>query len=171
MTTKTDSAPTREARIEADPDLPTVRITRTFDAPVDLVYRAWTEPELVAQWMGPRSIDMEIETWDLRTGGEYRYTARRDGEDVAHFYGSFHKVVPNEKITQTFGFDEMPDAVSLETATFNDLGDGRTEVDILSVVFSMEDRAAMLASGMEVGINEGYAKLDEILAEQMGNAG
>jgi uncharacterized protein YndB with AHSA1/START domain len=79
--------------------------------------------------------------------------------------------VPNEKITQTFGFDEMPDAVSLETARFKDLGDGRTEVDILSVVFSMEERAAMLASGMEVGINEGYAKLDEILAEQTGTAG
>ncbi|MFC5730219.1 MULTISPECIES: SRPBCC family protein [Nocardioides] len=169
-TSTTDTTPTREARIEADPELPTVRITRSFDAPLPLVYRAWTDPELVAQWLGPRSIDMEIETWDLRTGGEYRYTARRDDEELAHFYGSFHKVVPNERITQTWGFDEMPDAVSLETATFTDLGDGRTEVDILSVVFSMEERAAMLASGMEVGINEGYAKLDEILAEQTGSA-
>src|SRR3546814_7427316 len=66
-----------------------------------------------------------------------------------------------EYITQTFGFEEMPDAVDLETATFRDLGDGRTEVDVLAVVFTMEARAGMLASGMDVGINEGYAKLDE----------
>ena len=167
MSTTTDTAPSPgETRIEADPDLPTVRIVRTFAAPVPLVYRAWTDPALVAQWLGPRDLEMDIETWDLRTGGEYRYTARRDGEEVARFYGSFHRVWPDEKITQTFGFEEMPEAVSLETATFRDLGDGRTEVDILSVVFSMEQRAGMLASGMEVGIEEGFAKLDEILARQ-----
>lgn len=161
--TSTGTAP--EAVIEADPDLPTVRIRRSFDAPLERVWRAWTDPELVSQWMGPRSIDMEIETWDMRTGGSYRYTARRDGEDVAHFYGSIHRVEEHRYITQTFGFEEMPDAVDLETATFRDLGDGRTEVDVLAVVFSMDARAGMLASGMEVGINEGYAVLDEMLAD------
>ncbi|WP_435772098.1 SRPBCC family protein [Nocardioides sp. SYSU DS0651] len=166
----TTSTARNETRIEADPDLPTVRIVRTFDAPVDLVYRAWADPELVAQWLGPRDLEMDIETWDLRTGGEYRYTARRGGQDVARFYGCFHRVWPNERITQTFGFEEMPEAVSLETATFRDLGAGRTEVDILSVVFSMEERAGMLASGMEVGIEEGYAKLDELLAARVGDA-
>lgn len=163
MTSTTTSTP--EAVIEADPDLPTVRITRTFAAPLERVWRAWTDPELVAQWMGPRSIDMEIETWDMRTGGSYRYTARRDGEDVAHFYGSIHRVEEHSHITQTFGFEEMPDAVDLETVRFRDLGDGRTEVDALAVVFTMEARAGMLASGMEVGINEGYAVLDEMLAD------
>lgn len=163
MTTSTTHDATHETRIEADPDLPTVRIVRQFDAPVERVYRAWTDPALVAQWMGPRSVDMDISTWEMRTGGEYRYTARREGEDIAHFYGSFHQVRENERIVQTFGFDEMPDAVSLETATFADLGDGRTEVDVLSVVFSMEDRDAMLASGMDVGVREGYEKLDELL--------
>lgn len=163
--TSTRTSTAREAVIEADPDLPTVRITRSFDAPLERVWRAWTDPELVKQWMGPRSIDMEIETWDMRTGGSYRYTATRDGEEVAHFYGSIHRVEEHAYITQTFGFEEMPEAVDLETATFRDLGDGRTEVDILSVVFSMEARAGMLASGMEVGINEGYAVLDEMLAD------
>lgn len=161
--TSTSTAP--EALIEADPDLPTVRITRSFDAPLERVWRAWTDPELVKQWMGPRSVTMEIDTWDMRTGGSYRYTAHRDGEEIAHFYGSIHRVQEHDYITQTFGFEEMPEAVDLETATFRDLGDGRTEVDILAVVFSMEARAGMLASGMEVGVNEGYAKLDEMLAD------
>jgi uncharacterized protein YndB with AHSA1/START domain len=155
-----------ETEIIADPDLPTVEIIREFDAPVERVYRAWTDPDLVSRWMGPRSIGMTIEKWDCRTGGEYRYTATRDGEEIAHFYGSFHQVRGHERLVQTFGFDEMPDAVSLDTATFHDLGDGRTRVVILSVVYSMEARAGMLASGMDVGVNEGFEKLDELLAEQ-----
>ncbi len=160
------TATRHETEIIADPDLPTVEIVREFDAPVDRVFRAWTDPELVRQWMGPRSIDMQIQTWDCRTGGEYRYTAVQDGEEVAHFYGSFHQVRPNERLVQTFGFDEMPDAVSLDQLTFEDLGDGRTRTVGLSVVSSMEARDGMMASGMEVGVVEGYEKLDEILAEQ-----
>ena len=159
MTTQTRP----EAIIEADPDIPVVRIYREFDAPPALVYRAHVEPELVKQWMGPRSIDMDIEVWDMRTGGEYRYTALRDGEEVAHFYGSIHRVWENEKIVQTFGFEEMPEAVALETLVLHDLGDGRTRLEILSVVESMEAQAGMMASGMEVGINEGYAALDTLL--------
>jgi uncharacterized protein YndB with AHSA1/START domain len=153
-----------ETLIEAHPDLPTVRIVREFDAPVEAVYRAHVDPELIVQWLGPRSIDMEITTWDIRTGGEYRYTALRDGEEIAHFYGSVHRVWENQKIIQTFGFDEMPEAVSLDTLELHDLGDGRTRLEILSVVDSMEAQAGMMASGMEVGINEGYAKLDALLA-------
>ncbi|WP_188111355.1 SRPBCC family protein [Nocardioides antri] len=159
-----------ETLIEADPNIPTVRIVREFDAPVELVYRAHVEPDLVRQWMGPRSIDMDIEKWDIRTGGEYRYTALRDGEEVAHFYGSIHRVWENEKIVQTFGFEEMPDAVALETLELHDLGDGRTRLEILSLVESMEAQAGMMASGMEVGINEGYAALDEVLAGLVGSA-
>ncbi|WP_183101184.1 SRPBCC family protein [Nocardioides pelophilus] len=156
-----------ETLIEADPDIPTVRIVREFDAPVELVYRAHVDPELVKQWLGPRSIDMDIEKWDMRTGGEYRYTALRDGEEIAHFYGSVHRVWENQKIIQTFGFEEMPEAVSLETLELHDLGDGRTRLEILSVVDSMEAQAGMMASGMEVGINEGYAALDALLAGQV----
>jgi len=169
-TTTTTETGRRETRIEADPDLPTVKIVREFDAPVELVYRAHVDPELVKEWMGPRSIDMEITTWDLRTGGEYRYTALRDGEEIGHFYGSVHRVWENRKIVQTFGFDEMPEAVSLDTLELHDLGDGRTRLEIMSVVYDMESRDAMLASGMEVGVNEGYEALDEILARQAGGA-
>jgi uncharacterized protein YndB with AHSA1/START domain len=154
----------REAQIEADPQLPTVRITREFDAPPDKVFRAWTDPDLVARWLGPRSITTRIEHWDARTGGSYQYVAEREGEDIASFYGSFHEVRANERLVQTFTWEGMPDGVSLDTMTFEDLGDGRTRVVGLSVVDSMEARNAMMASGMDVGVQEGYQKLDEILA-------
>jgi uncharacterized protein YndB with AHSA1/START domain len=157
-----------ETLIEADPDIPVVRIVREFDAPPELVYRAHVDPELIAQWLGPATIGCEIEKWDMRTGGEYRYTATRDGEDVAHFYGSVHRVWENRKIVQTFGFEEMPDAVSLDTLELHDLGDGRTRLEIMSVVSSMEAQAGMMASGMEVGVNEGYAALDTLLADLVG---
>jgi len=154
----------RETTIVADPDIPTVTITRDFDAPVGRVFRAWTDPELVAQWLGPRSTEMRIDTWDARTGGSYRYAAVRDGEEIAAFFGSFHEVRPDERLVQTFTWEGMPDGVSLDIVTFADLGDGRTRVTNLSVVESMEGQRAMMASGMEVGINEGYAKLDELRA-------
>ena len=154
----------REAQIEADPQLPTVRITREFDAPPDKVFRAWTDPDLVARWLGPRSITTRIEHWDARTGGSYRYVAEREDEDIASFYGSFHEVRANERLVQTFTWEGMPDGVSLDTMTFEDLGDGRTRVVGLSVVDSMEARNAMMASGMDVGVQEGYQKLDELLA-------
>ncbi|GAA3810473.1 SRPBCC family protein [Nocardioides panacisoli] len=152
-----------ETTIEAVPDLPVVRLVREFAAPPEQVYRAHVDPELVKQWMGPRSVDMDIDVWDLRTGGEYRYTALRDGKAIAHFYGSVHRVWENRKIVQTFGFEEMPEAVSLDTLELEDLGDGRTRLVATSVVDSIEARDAMLASGMETGVVEGYAALDELL--------
>lgn len=155
---------THETRIEADPALPTVRVTRDFDAPPERVFRAWTEPELVAQWLGPRNTEWRVDTWDARTGGSYRYAALRDGQPIAWFYGSFHELRPAERIVQTFTYEGAPDGVSLDTITFEDLGDGRTRVTSLSVVDTMESRDAMMASGMDVGINEGYEKLDELLA-------
>lgn len=154
-----------QATIEADPHLPTCRIVRDFDAPPAKVFRAFTDPALVARWLGPRSVDMDVHTWEATTGGRYRYDACRDGEVIASFYGSFHEVRPDERIVQTFTWEGMPDGVSLDIATFVDLGDGRTRLDQLSVLESMEARDGMLASGMEVGVHEGYAKLDELLRE------
>jgi len=157
-------AATRETTIEANPNLPTIRIIRDFDAPPDKVFRAWIEPELVVQWLGPKSTEMRIEQWDARTGGNYRYTALQDGEEVAAFYGSFHEVRPSERLVQTFTWEGMPDGVSLETMTFEDLGGGRTRTIGLSVVDNLESRDAIMASGMEVGVYEGYEKLDALLA-------
>jgi len=152
-------------KIEADPNLPTVRIERDFDAPPERVFLAYTDADLVARWLGPKNLAMRIDTWDARTGGGYRYAAERDGEEIASFYGSFHEVRQDQRIVQTFTWEGMPDGVSLETVTFEDLGNGRTRVASLSVVDSMEARAAIMASGMDVGVKEGYEKLDALLAE------
>jgi len=162
--TTSTSTGRRETTIEVVPDLPLLRMEREFDAPPELVYRAHVDPALVAQWLGPTSIECRIEKWDMRTGGEYRYTALQDGQEVAHFYGAVHRVWENRKIVQTFGFEEMPEAVSLDTLELHDLGNGRTRLESLSVVYSIEDRDAMVASGMETGVVEGYAALDRLLA-------
>jgi uncharacterized protein YndB with AHSA1/START domain len=164
-TNATNEATTRETTIEADPNLPTIRIVRDFDAPPEKVFRAWIEPDLVAQWLGPKSTTMRIDKWDARTGGQYRYAAVRDDEEVAAFFGSFHEVRPHERLVQTFTWEGMPDGVSLETMTFEDLGGGRTRTIGLSVVENLEARDAIMASGMEVGVYEGYEKLDALLAQ------
>ena len=106
-----------------------------------------------------------IEHWDARTGGSWRYTALRDGEEVARFYGSFHEVRPNERLVQTFTWAGAPDGVSLETLTVEDLGNGRTRTVSLSIMQSFEERDAMIASGMETGVVEGYEKLDELFTK------
>jgi uncharacterized protein YndB with AHSA1/START domain len=155
---------THETLIEADPALPTIRIVRDFDAPPAKVFRAWVDPDLVTQWLGPKSTTMQIDGWDARTGGSYRYSAWREGERLASFYGSFHEVRQDQRLVQTFTFEGVPDGVSLETMTFEDLGDGRTRVTGLSVVDSMEARDMIMASGMDTGVIEGYEKLDALLA-------
>jgi uncharacterized protein YndB with AHSA1/START domain len=152
-----------ETAIVADPALPSIVITREFDAPPERVFRAHVDPDLVSQWLGPRDLTMQIATWDARTGGSWRYAAVRNGEEVASFYGSFHELRPNERIVQTFTYEGVPDAVSLEILTLEDLG-GRTRLVATSVGESIEARDAALASGMEQGIREGYEKLDELLA-------
>jgi uncharacterized protein YndB with AHSA1/START domain len=164
-TNATHAAATRETTIEADPNLPTIRIIRDFDAPPDRVFRAWVDPELVVQWLGPKSSEIRIDQWNARTGGNFRYASVQDGEEVAAFYGSFHEVRPSERLVQTFTWEGMPNGVALETMTFEDLGDGRTRTIGLSLVENLEARDGIMASGMEVGVYEGYAKLDALLTK------
>lgn len=156
---------TPETEITADDTVPVIRITREFDAPPSKVFRAHTDPELLAQWLGPRDLEMTIDHFDCQTGGAYRYTHRQDGEEFG-FYGSFHEVRPNEVIVQTFTFEGIPDSVALERNQFEALEDGRTRLTVTSLVGSFEERAAMLASGMEYGVREGYEKLDELLRNE-----
>ncbi|WP_448624735.1 SRPBCC family protein [Geodermatophilus sp. URMC 64] len=157
------AARTHETQIEVDQKVPLVRITREFDAPPEKVYRAHVDPELVVRWNGPRDLQMTVETWDARTGGEYRFVHRR-GDEEYRFRGTFHELRPNELIVQTFTFEGMPDGVALEKIAFEDLGDGRTRLVATSLVDSFEDRDAFVATGMETGVIEGYEQLDEVLA-------
>ena len=155
---------THQTEITADPAVPLIRITREFDAPREKVFQAHTDPELVVQWLGPRSTQMRIDHYDCRTGGSYRYLHVSDGNEFG-FRGCFHEVRPSELIVQTFTFEGMPDGVALEKLVLEDLGDGRTRLTATSLVDSFEARDAMLASGMEHGIREGYERLDELLAD------
>ncbi len=153
------------ARIEADPALPIIRITRDFAATPAQVQRAHTDPDLFARWVGPRSLQTRIEEWDARTGGCWRYVSTREGAEYG-FHGTFHEVRPG-RIVQTFTFDGEPDAVALQTLRFEDLGGGRTRLHAQSLVDSFEGRDAWLRSGMESGINEGYDKLAELVTDDV----
>jgi uncharacterized protein YndB with AHSA1/START domain len=152
-----------EARIEADPTLPIIRITRDFAATPAQLLRAHTDPELFARWVGPDDTTARIVEWDARTGGAWRYVAEHEGQEHG-FRGCFHEVGPR-RIVQTFTYEGMPEGVALETLTFEDLGDGRTRLHAQSLVDSFEGRDAWLRSGMETGVNEGYAKLDGLLRD------
>ena len=152
-----------ETTIEIDDRVPLVRMTREFDAPPEKVFRAHTDPALIAQWLGPRDLAMEVERYDCVTGGGYRYVQKRDDEEY-WFHGSFHEVREGELIVQTFTFEGMPDGVALEKIVLEPLPGGRTRLVGTSLVDSFEDRDAFVAGGMEVGVVEGYEKLDELLA-------
>jgi uncharacterized protein YndB with AHSA1/START domain len=152
-----------ETSIVSDPTVPLVRIVREFDATPAKVFRAHTDPDLVARWLGPRGRQAKVDHWDCRDGGSYRYVIVSDGFE-AGFRGCFHEVRPAELIVQTFTFEQMPDGVALEKLRFEDLGDGRTRLVATSLVDSFEDRDAFVASGMESGVREGYERLDQVLS-------
>jgi uncharacterized protein YndB with AHSA1/START domain len=148
--------------IEAPADLPLIRMTREFAATPAQLFRAHTDADLFARWTGPDNTKVNIDQWDPRTGGSWRYVTVADGEEYG-FHGCFH-TVREDRIVQTFTWEGMPDGVSLETMTFEELGDGRTRMLSVSLVDSFETRDAILSSGMEVGVNDGYARLDQMLA-------
>jgi len=148
--------------IEADPTLPIIRITREFAATPEQLFRAHTDPALYAQWVGPNGSDTRVDYWDARTGGSWRFVSTLGGVGYA-FRGCFHEVRP-DRIVQTFTYEGEPDGVALETLWFDDLGDGRTRLRVQSLVDSIEGRDAWLASGMDTGVNEGYAKLEAMIS-------
>jgi uncharacterized protein YndB with AHSA1/START domain len=155
---------TNPLKVEAPAGVPFIDWEREFDAPVEAVFRAHKEPEMIKQWLGPRQYEMDIDNYDFRTGGRYRYLHRADGEEYA-FNGVFHVVRENEFAIQTFEFEGFPDVVSIESMTFEALDDGRSRVRGHSTYPSMEARDGMVSSGMESGMSEGYERLDEVLAK------
>lgn len=154
---------THPTTITAEPGLPFVDVVREFDAPVAAVFRAHTDPVLLARWLGPRDGALDIAAFDATPGGRWRYVGRGAGGEAYGFGGVFHAVEPDACIIQTFEFDGAPGAVGLSATTFEAL-DGRTRLTVHEVYPSVAARDAALASGMEYGINEGYARLDALLA-------
>jgi uncharacterized protein YndB with AHSA1/START domain len=154
----------RDARIEAVEDIPAITISRDFAATPAQLVRAHTDPDLFVQWVGPEGSNLTVDYWDARTGGSWRhFGVNGDGEEYA-FHGCFH-TVREDRLVQTFTYEGFPDSVALETMTFEDLGEGRARLHVTSLFDSYEARDGMLSSGMEVGVNDGYAKLDVLLAD------
>jgi uncharacterized protein YndB with AHSA1/START domain len=163
-----------ETTITAEPNKLDYFITREFEAPRELVFRAFTEPELVIQWLGPARLKMTIEKFESRDGGTYRYTHEDPDGNKFNFRGVNHEVLPPERIIGTFEFEGLPERghVALQTARFEALPGGRTRVISQSVFQSVADRDGMLRSGMERGVKQGFERLDEVLAsmQQAGSA-
>src|SRR4051812_29256137 len=151
-----------KTRITATPGVPFIEIEREFDAPKELVYRAYADPALVTQWLGPRKYEMVLDHWDMRAGGGYRYVHRDDQGNAFAFHGVFHSV-DVDNMVQTFEFEGVPGHVSLDTQVIEDLGNGRSRLKGHTVFQSVADRDQMAEAGMASGVEDGYNRLDELL--------
>jgi uncharacterized protein YndB with AHSA1/START domain len=159
-----------KTEIIAEPGKQEMLIKREFDAPRELVFRAYTDPEILVRWLGPKELKMRIEKNAEAAGEPWRFVHSDASGNEFGFHGVCHEFNAPERLIRTFEFEGLPEPghVSLETATFEELPGSRTRVTNQSVFKSVEDRDGMIASGMERGVNEGYERLDEILAERSG---
>jgi uncharacterized protein YndB with AHSA1/START domain len=148
--------------ITAEPGTPFIDITREFDAPRDLVVRAFTDAELIPQWWGPSRYTTTVERLEARDGGRWRFRQADDDGNEFAFHGVFHGSPSVDGITQTFEYEGMPGHISLETALFEDVGGGKTLVRQHSAFQSVADRDGMVEAGMEDGVVEGNERLDQL---------
>ncbi|GHO90453.1 ATPase [Reticulibacter mediterranei] len=151
--------------VTAEPGKQEMIITREFDAPRELVFKAFTDPELVPQWWGPRRLSTLVDKMDVRSGGLWRFINQDPDGNEYGFHGVYHEVCAPERIIDTFEFEGLPEAghVCLETLTLEALPGGRTRLTAQSVFQSVADRDGALQSGMEEGLNDSYARLTELL--------
>ena len=149
--------------MHAEPGGLTIAITREFDAPPALVYRACTDPDAAPRWWGPAKYETVVDEMDVRVGGRWRFRQSDDEGNVFVFSGEYRELVPGERVVQTFEFDGAPGEVSVETMTLEER-DGRTLMRVVSEYSSVEARDGMMESGMEDGMRETYDRLDALLA-------
>lgn len=135
---------------------------RVFDAPRDVVFKACTDPELIPNWWGPAKYSTTVEKAEVRPGGSWRFISSDDEGNAVGFRGIYHDVVAPERVVQTFEFEGAPGHVALETLTLDEV-DGKTTYTAVSVFQSVEDRDAMVQSGMEGGASEGMDRLAELI--------
>jgi uncharacterized protein YndB with AHSA1/START domain len=155
----------KKLEIVAEPGKPTITTRRVVDAPRDLVFDVFTNPEHIKRWMGPAALEMVSGESDLRVGGKYRYVYRApDGMEFA-FSGVYKEIDRPARAVRTYVFELFPDAEALETLTLDEK-DGKTTITTLTVHKSVQNRDGHLADGrMESGMTEGYARLDALVAE------
>ncbi len=157
--------------ITAEPGKQEILITREFDAPRELVFKAFTDPELYVQWLGPRRLTMTLDTFEPRNGGRWRYISKDQSGNEFAFHGVYHEVLSPQRIIDTFEFEGLPEKghVILETLTFEELPGERTRLTSQSVFQSVADRDGMLQSGMEEGVNDSHERLAELLKKETNN--
>ena len=148
--------------VNAEPGKQELFITREFDAPRELVYKAHIDPKLYVQWLGPHGYEMILEIFEPVSGGKYRYIHKDKEGNEYGFHGTFHDMSIDNMI-QTFEFEGYPGHVSLDCMTLEELPGNRTKATIHSVFQSVSDRYGMIQNGMEKGVTEGYERLDDIL--------
>ncbi|GAA4619337.1 SRPBCC family protein [Actinoallomurus liliacearum] len=157
-----------KTEITAEPGIPQIVTEREFEAPRDLVFRAYTDPDLIVRWLGPRDLTMRFDRHEPRDGGRWRYVSVDPAGHEHGFHGVFHGAPSVEGgIVQTFEYEGVPGHVALETVTFTE-ADGRTLVRSVSGFQSVEDRDGMIASGAEYGVRESGERLEELLADLQG---
>ncbi len=161
---KTDATNDRKTDIIAEPGKQEIRVMRVFDAPRDLVFKAYTSPEHIPQWWGPRYLTTIVDKMDAKAGGQWRFINRdQDGNEYG-FHGVYHEVAAPERIISTFEFEGTSGHVALETAYFEALPDDKTRFTVLTVFQSLADRDGMLSSGMEEGARQTWERFAELLA-------
>jgi uncharacterized protein YndB with AHSA1/START domain len=138
-----------------------ILITREFDAPKHLVYKAFTTPDLVKRWWHANRGEMTVAEIDLRVGGKWRYVMVAEGDFEVGFHGEYREIVPNERIVSTEVYEGMPDAEAVNTMTLTE-SDGRTTLEILVQHSSKEQRDAHIESGMEAGMQDAMDLLEEV---------
>ena len=149
---------------QIEPGKQEIVVTRVFDAPRDLVFKACTDPNLIASWWGPRRLTTTIDKMEVKPGGMWRFVQRDIEGHVFAFHGVYHEVTVPERCVQTFEFEGVPGHVAMDTTTFEEV-DGKTKLTQQSVFQSVEDRDGMVQSGMQEGASESMDRLAELLAE------
>ncbi|MBK8294495.1 MAG: SRPBCC family protein [Solirubrobacterales bacterium] len=163
------SEKTRNQTVVTTPSDLEIQIDREFDAPRELVWECFEDPELLVEWLGPRRLKMRIEKYDFRVGGEWRYIHSDEGGNDFVFFGEFREITKPELMEQTFTFVmEPPVPPQIDRCEFIELDGGkRTLLRTVSTFEVKEARDGMLQSGMESGVSEGNERLDELLARRL----
>lgn len=141
-----------------------ILITREFDAPRDVVFKAMIDPDLIPRWWGPRGYTTTVDKMDVRPGGAWRFITREPDGKESGFRGEYREVVPNERIVQTFEWEPMAGHISVDTAIFTERN-GRTLLTNRTRFSSKEERDGMIQSGMEKGLRETHDRFAELLLE------
>ncbi|MGA2503254.1 MAG: SRPBCC family protein [Anaerolineales bacterium] len=150
--------------VKVEPGKHEIIITHMFDAPRDLVFKLYTNPELIPQWWGPRRLTTMVDRMETRSGGQWRFVQHdQDGKEFA-FQGVYHEIKEPERVVSTFEWEGMPGHVLMETIVFDDMN-GRTRVTDSSVFQTVEDRDGMVKTGMEEGSYESGERFAEVLTK------